>query len=460
MRIIDDFGGHLAYYVWEGDPAIHVLELLQEGLGRRLEEVPSALTAAVERLLAPRWDAGDAYDRTMVIRLGGILPQKRLQECLSYAINAPSRSIGTLAFQQIVFLTDMPVTLAEWVRERLSRAVFGARRRVELLRLEALSARLPAGIGSRFVLRRCRLLRRLLFPLKFVSPFSFLEAVSARVLRERPSVALSTDVAIMSLFVMPLSLAAVLIIPTIVGIDASPAVTSRAWWRSRTASMLLTVFACAYIATCISIVTLYINRAVGCRLSSAYFLQRVRALGTASTLARSGTNFPGVLLAVGLVIVAFVGPGAVVQSGRWLAGYGPLRGDGLFLLYFGSWVVAMLLLGIVFGVDDWLKRRAHLARLRRLRNAGLSGPSVVLQAASMNELEVWLDSNGNPLRGDVSAIRSLSRLLLSKLTYQPEDRIFGAPLFQSADLALHRGVLFSLERDLALALGANSLPIS
>lgn len=167
-EIIQQLGGDLGYFAWEADSSADLLGLLQEGLARRLRLVTPQLASQIGRLLQTRWEQGDVYDRTMVIKLGGLLPQVLLKEYLLNAINSASQQMRSIAFRQSTFMTEMPKDLAEWVRRRLSHALLVAIGRGEIQKLEALSARLPASLGSSFVLRRCLLLRHLLLPLNVI----------------------------------------------------------------------------------------------------------------------------------------------------------------------------------------------------------------------------------------------------------------------------------------------------
>jgi hypothetical protein len=120
VQIMQEFGGRLVYYDWQTDPALPLLMVLQERLARRLSDVPLSLSIQIEQLLRCRWKDGDAYDQTMVLKHGGLLPQPVLEEYLAYAVNEGAEQMEDVAFQQVVFLKDIPPTLSDWVRDRLS----------------------------------------------------------------------------------------------------------------------------------------------------------------------------------------------------------------------------------------------------------------------------------------------------------------------------------------------------
>ena len=54
--------------------------------------------------------------------------------------------------------------MADWVRYRLSTAAIQTRKQADVLRLEALSARLPSSVGAIFILRRCQMFNKLRRP--------------------------------------------------------------------------------------------------------------------------------------------------------------------------------------------------------------------------------------------------------------------------------------------------------
>lgn len=164
--ISDEFGGGLVFYNWVDDPIVPLLTILQEGLERRLNDIPTYLSSNVERLLSPRWLNGDMYDQLMVLRLGGLLPQAVLSEYIAFAIGHGGSTMESVAFQQSVFLKDMPENLGNWVRERLSNEAIKACKQVDILRLEALSGRLPASIGAKYVLNRCKLINSIRKPFR------------------------------------------------------------------------------------------------------------------------------------------------------------------------------------------------------------------------------------------------------------------------------------------------------
>lgn len=107
IPILKEFGGHLAYYNWDTDLAVPLLTVLQEGMGRRLADVPVNLSMQIEQLLEPRWKEGDMHDQRMVLQLGGLLPQPVLEEHLVYAVSHEAGDFEDIAFERVIFLKNM-----------------------------------------------------------------------------------------------------------------------------------------------------------------------------------------------------------------------------------------------------------------------------------------------------------------------------------------------------------------
>ncbi|WP_157198154.1 NACHT domain-containing NTPase [Methylomonas sp. DH-1] len=168
VSIIQELGGNLEYFNWKDDPAVSLLSILQEGLERRLNDIPEILSYKIGELLCPRWTQGDRYDQMMVIKYGGLLPQHLLSEYIGLAIEYGGIEMESIAFQRIVFLNPIPDTVANWLRMRLSHEAIGIKKQADILRLEALAARLPDAIGAKYIIGRCCLLNRLRRPIGFV----------------------------------------------------------------------------------------------------------------------------------------------------------------------------------------------------------------------------------------------------------------------------------------------------
>ncbi|WP_455922318.1 NACHT domain-containing protein [Pseudomonas putida] len=147
------------FFDWSDEIAVPLLILLQEGLSRRLHDVPASLSLGIHHFLEPRWLRGDTLDRCEVIRLGGLLPHDVLIEYLDLAFASGTKAEREQAFKQAVFASILPENSRTSVLDMLSTEVLLAHDRADQLRLEALAARLPQNMGASFVVSRCSKLR-------------------------------------------------------------------------------------------------------------------------------------------------------------------------------------------------------------------------------------------------------------------------------------------------------------
>jgi|GEM_PF-901085 len=150
----------LMYFDWSVEVAVPLLSLLQEGLSRRLQDVPDTLSNAVRCFLELRWKRGDTWDRCEVLRLGGLLPQDTLVNYLVEVFDNGTESERAQAFRLATFTSSLPESAREFVLAMLSDQVLEVKNRAEQLNLEAIAARLPTNIGANFVVNRCNRIRR------------------------------------------------------------------------------------------------------------------------------------------------------------------------------------------------------------------------------------------------------------------------------------------------------------
>lgn len=357
------FGQELGYYDWEG-PASHLLTLLQEGLGRRLENVPNALSSEIERLLSARWERGDLLDRAMVLRCGGLLPPDRLSEYITFAVRKNVAHLEEAAFGSVVFLREIPEALLQWLRTRLSNQMLLATKRPEQLRLEALSARLPSGVNGKTILGRCSRIRTVLSPLVRLS-----QLIVNRTHRTEKIADSDMAVEYVSSWLV---LSQVVLIPRILaGSSSLP------WLLMIEAPLLL-----AWVG--------YIYRAIP-DASISSFKQETTI-----------SNLWEVLC----VVFFLVGPALISPLVRNALGNKYL--SGLILL-----VVVFLLGGLVVAVvGDSFARRRQRTRFKLIQAQSSSPQPLVLQACSIAELNTWLSSYGNSVLPDERTCRSLSRMLM------------------------------------------------
>lgn len=456
VPIIKEFGGHLTYYNWDADPAVFLLTLLQEGMGRRLADIPLDLSIQIEQLLEPRWKDGDIHDQMTVLQLGGLLPQALLEKHLADAVNYGRRDIEDIAFERGVFLKKMPATLATWFRERLSTEAIGAVRRADVVRLEALAARLPSDIGATFVLRRCRLIMKLRRPFKLLAEWTVLLPLTLLYrVRSTQTDYLRTVDRILPMMELCLAPYMILVIFGSHGYrqvldteckrymdfqEFAPLFVKHVMSYPAEQLYLYSGLGVAYVIAMGAMMTLYRLRSVGRRIDLALLLGRLRGVRLTRTL-RSWTK---IVVSIFMAILACTAPGALAHGVAWLLGYRDLG----FFLYLGAFVATMIGVAIILLAIDAYKQRRFRTRLRILHSQAL-GPALVLQARTPEELQYWLDNDKDLWGQDVAPLRSLLRLLRSSTPYKAEHPIFGLPLFRSgwSERAMHR-VLGTLLKDL------------
>lgn len=160
------------YFSWKTELGAYLLELLQEGLARRREDVPEALSKSALSFLRPRWELGDALDRYEVVRLSALLPQLVLTRYIATTFRTGTARAEAVAFQQTTALRGKaPRVVGEAVLRHLSAETLASTDTAALLRLEALTARLPVSVGAITVYRRNLRLRAVLNTLGQVTRF-------------------------------------------------------------------------------------------------------------------------------------------------------------------------------------------------------------------------------------------------------------------------------------------------
>ncbi len=154
--------GVLGYYEWDSLPTTPLIALLQEGLARRLDDVPVYLAKALSRFLLARWRTGDYLDLYYILRLGGLLPSRELQHILKYSFLFGTRRMEAVAFEQSMFLQSIQPILERDIQRRLADDLLYSSNSSETLRLQALASRLPRSVGANAIIKRAATLRRYL----------------------------------------------------------------------------------------------------------------------------------------------------------------------------------------------------------------------------------------------------------------------------------------------------------
>ncbi|MGK2887565.1 MAG: NACHT domain-containing protein [Rhodococcus sp. (in: high G+C Gram-positive bacteria)] len=399
-------------YLW--NPAeVHMLQLLQEGLGRRKQSVPRELSASIADLLTPRWADGDIIDRCKVIELGGLLPDPILGEFISSAAANGPTSLREIAYKQSIFLITVPDSVAAFIRTWLADEVLAAHGPTGILRVLALMHRLPDDIGAVHVYRRCMLLRK-----AFITD-TLLQRLVARTygvmtdVRHSPSMDTRRRLRQFSSLVVPLLGVLVSVVALLVlnlPLDAHSSRSGQSYW------MLFTLVLASYLPFMLWVAVQWRFRAEGRPITAGLVLSNSIPSGR-SVLAATLT----ILAIVVLLCLLLVAPGlAVTWIVEKLLG-GELAGGVLFALYSVSATAAV---GALAGLVSLVERRSRTRAIRHLtseRTSGVRGFELALTAESANELATWLRSSPDLLLTSPLNGRFLVRIALGEYDVLPSD---------------------------------------
>lgn len=425
------------FFDWNDEVAVPLLTLLQEGLLRRLQDVPASLSQAAYQFLKPRWEKGDTLDRCEVIRLGGILPHEVLIDYLASSFASGTKDEREQAFKQAIFAPMLPEKSRASVLQMLSDEVLLAHDRADQLRVEALAARLPSSIGANFVVNRCGRIRRKLqilqkcagvvgvfFPIRLVNK-SIERLVGISVVSLETDYRVARAVPSMSLVVLPLVL-----------MMSALMVLSMKLFRDPSATMLVLV---GFEALCIVFFGVMF-----CPFLVRSYGEKVNLLDAFRWVSKHVTwpkiFFVSLFCALMTLFLAAMWPlGYIVELGvrSWfdidLVGAENPSASKLIGLGFGCFIFLFYSIGIPFAARTFYKGRARLrkwqARLDALRTTGSSDVDVLYSANDIHELGYWLKSDSSLLnRPDL--IRGFSSFVLSS------SRRIGSDGSQSSDMPL------------------------
>jgi len=117
--------------------AVHLLSLLQDGLGARRAEAPEGIRTLSAMLLAAAWCDGTLSDRRTAIQIAGIIPDAHLDALLVNAFHSPSQWLRDAAFRQAARLSSIGGEVAAGIRLVLVQLYAGRRLRRERLAMRA-----------------------------------------------------------------------------------------------------------------------------------------------------------------------------------------------------------------------------------------------------------------------------------------------------------------------------------
>jgi hypothetical protein len=173
------------------------------------------------------------------------------------------------------------------------------------------------------------------------------------------------------------------------------------------------------------------QRSLGSRLNILYLLGnirnvrwrvlRLRGLGNA-TVNFSNRNLTKILF-------LFFVPGATVLAIDMIFGFRDFSLGFLVATFALASIFAVFWFGTGLMFVSYLKERRFRIRIRTLQSEK-PGPSLVLQAQSVEELRYWLKNNDDLLGNHVAPIRSLLSLLRFRPGNQANNATSGSPLLK------------------------------
>nr|WP_304665455.1 NACHT domain-containing protein [Pseudomonas savastanoi] len=415
----------VGFFDWDEELAVPLLTLLQEGMSRRLSDVPLGLSEAVCRFLEPRWAAGDTQDRCEVLRLGGLLPPSILLSYLSLTFRNGTAAERAHAFRLATFTPSLPVEIQEQVLEALSDEVIEAKTRADQLSIEALAARLPAAVGAHFVVergnkirRRFRLVSRVVSTLLSIIPKRVLDRSKSfiRIRKDSVNRAGKSGVSPVLVTFLPLVMVGFLLFTKLLELSGESDI-------QRWITVCLLSVAFAMLA---SICFPYMVRGYGKKVGFVDLLKLARKYSDVNTA-----------LVIGKIAAAFIFFMASTVPFGYLVEWAsrtilqmPLVSDRGYTYpnMMGIGLIATLLLmygfGFVLMVRGILKSRKNTRRwtrnLEAVRQKKLSDLDVVYSASDVDELLFWLKYDKQLLNGS-EFLRGFSSLTLHKLRLLTEE---------------------------------------
>lgn len=412
---------HAVFFDWKSESAVPLLSLLQEGLSRRLQDIPADLSASVQEFLTPRWTKGDTWDRCEVLRLGGLLPQDVLKNHLTEVFNFGTKLERSQAFRLATFTRSLPAHAHHFVLMMLSSQVLQLTTRAEQLNLEAVAARLPANMGANFVVNRGNQLRQNLrwitkvFSTLGISLYHSVprgegELASSKVfslpkIKLNNKIILPAEVAISMVFILILSSAATLTINFASDPSLTPALLSAG------VSLVAMVY---LLSLCPYIVRSY-GQAVTIK-SSAEFLRE---------------NFKIFNFSIFLLVLALIGLAGVLIG--WTLGYSAdwlmsdllgyrffdkenpagvqLMGLGLGIVFIAIYSFGIISVAIT-SLKDYQVERRRYKKLQSIKASGTSGAAALYSASSADELISWLNRDQS-LLAEIGVTRGFSSFVLN-----------------------------------------------
>jgi hypothetical protein len=410
ITVLNPLDSNLSYFDWENNSLMTLLSILQEGLSRRIADVPNSLNTVIQNVLIPRWNSGDAYDHCQVILNGGLLPQESLIQIMAYIFDYGSDREKTYAFQQSSFLHEMPIEISEAVLKRLADSLLYTQNRKEILQLEVLMSRLPENIGKYYVYKRCMRLRTfsLLFERisKILFPYELVYKILNFDYKKRNRFIHDNTIVLQFFFVCFIYFVTSFVFETFHVIYLRPLLVSL-------------IFLLLILCIIHSVILTFKHQ--GEALTFKFFISRfsiqktLRVIVTTSKGLFFGCLFPIVGYALGKTLnYLFHYLGIKIVLNEFLAGV----------------VVVYFFIGFIFLSRKLTNLTANIKyknRYKTLRNLNPSDIELFLSAESLDEAKNWLINYKDFLISN-SEVRSVSRLICT--VFEPETKVFLPQILQ------------------------------
>lgn len=157
----------LKYHRWRGSTSAHVLRQILHGCLRRLTDLPPAFRSTIGEFLKRRWDTGDQVDRFHVLELSPLMESAAVGPLIESALNSPEIPLREAGYRAGSFFAPRDDRSARAIRGYLFWELLAADANEERLRVEAWALRMPAALSAQSVVRRAKVFRWLLGPVRF-----------------------------------------------------------------------------------------------------------------------------------------------------------------------------------------------------------------------------------------------------------------------------------------------------
>jgi len=156
-------------YAWDDRTLMHLLQLMVDVKRFNPSGAWGIAEDKVEAFFGPLWAKGDAFDRLMIIKLGGAGSSAGHSRRLDFVRQSGVSLLQEEAVSSCQFATNPSAELAGWIRGRVSSKIITSPRKFELLKWEAIASQLPPAYDISACLVRAKAVIRQRFYAEFWS---------------------------------------------------------------------------------------------------------------------------------------------------------------------------------------------------------------------------------------------------------------------------------------------------